>query len=278
MSRFIPIFMLAAGMLAFAAPDATACSIGNWSAKVGSQGLSTGTPAQDHRRFEGECGLKVKLGPGARYVEDDSPDGEATYFARFYFFADELELRSGQWVDLFTANRGDRGATAQLALRLEQTADGRQLVLRARDGSQMAASKGVPIAGGWTGVELSWSQATGPANGSAELEINGQSRAKLTGLDNRTGGIDRARLGAVDASDAGGSLDFDSFVSHRKTPVGPLVRGDATADQAVDASDLVAVINEMNQGNFAKGQPDCNGDGAVDSGDLQCLAREIVGR
>lgn len=270
--------LLTASLLAFAgmSPSADACTIGGWSSTTGSQGLSTGKPSAEHRRFEGECGLKVSIGSSPRYVEDDSPQSEARYFARFYFFADEMELGGGDWVEIFSAYQGESRPSSILGLRLVQEPDGRALVMRALDGGRMTETEPVPVTGGWTGVELLWQQASGPPNGSAELQVNGRTRARLPGLDNRTSSIDMARLGAVETRGAQGSVDFDAFVSHRTTPVGPLVQGDATADELLDSADLVALVNELNDGALAQGQPDCNGDGSIDERDLECLARRIV--
>lgn len=273
------ILMLVLTVAALALPGrapAQACSMANWSATSGAQGLSTGTPADDHRRFQGQCGLKVRAGSTPRYLQDNSPEGETLYFARFYVFPDELELGNTGWVDVFTAHGNERQPTLQLGLRLVKDGNGHALVLRARDGAGISESDPVPLSGGWTGVALNWKQASGPANGSAELKIDGRTRASLSGLDNRGAVIDMARLGASEMRAADGSLDFDAFVSNRQTPADELVRGDATADDRIDAADLVAIVNEINNGALVEGQPDCNGDGRVAGDDLECLARRIV--
>lgn len=275
------IFQMLAGavfLLAAAGLPAQACTLSSWSGTSGPQGLSTGTPDTGHRRFEGECGLKVNAEQQARYVEDNSPQGEANYFARFYFYADDLELDGGDWVDLFAAFSGESRPSARVTVRLQQTAEGPALVLRALDGGSMIESSPVPVSEGWHGVTLSWNQSTGPANGQAELSVDGGRRAALAGLDNRDNVIDLARLGAVESRGVQGELYFDSFVSRRKTPTEVLITGDANGDEVLDAADLVTLVKEVNGASLSQGQPDCNADGVVDAGDLDCLADEIISR
>lgn len=279
MPRFLFPVLAGAGLwLAAAGVPAAACTMSTWSSTSGSQGLSTGTPDAGHRRFDGQCGLKVETDQQPRYVEDGSPEGETKYFARFYFFADDLELNGGDWVDLFAAYSGGSRPSPLLTVRLRQTGDGRELVLRTLDGGRMTESSPVPIRRGWRGVAVSWAQASGPANGQAELAVDGATRATMAGLDNRGGVIDLARLGSVEAKGGQGDLYYDAFESRRKTPVDMLVSGDATGDETLDAADLVSVVNEINGKSLAQGRPDCNRDGVVDGADLDCLANEIISR
>lgn len=276
MPRILFIALVGAGLLA--GTPAQACTMSSWSSVSGSQGLTTGTPDEGHRRFQGHCGLKVEAGQQARYVEDTSPSGETSYYLRFYFLADDLDLDAGDWVDLFAAYRNPSRPVPQLAVRVQETAEGRELVLRSLDGGQMSASGPVPIRAGWQAVTLSWQQASGAANGQAELALNGKPRATLSGLDSRDSVIDLARLGMVSSRGGRGELYFDAFESRRKTPVETLLAGDASGDESLGATDLVALVNEINGISLAKGQPDCNADGTVDEADLDCLANAIVNR
>lgn len=278
MPRVLLPTLAAAALFAAGGVAAQTCTMSGWSATTGSQGLSTGTPDSGHRRYDGHCGLKVRAEQQPRYVEDDSPEGEIAYYARFYFFAGDLELDEGDWVDLFTAYQGESRPSAQLAVRLQQTGDGPAIVLRALDGGRLTDSESIPIRAGWHGVTLQWSQASGPPNGEAVLALDGRPRATLAGLDNRDNRIDLARLGSVQSRGVQGELFFDAFESRRKTPVDVLLRGDASGDEVLDAADLVALVDEINGRSLAAGQPDCNGDGSVDRVDLTCLADEIVNR
>lgn len=273
-----PILAGAGLIFALVGAPAGACTLASWSGTSGSDGLTTGSPDNEHRRFEGHCGLRVAAGGGARYVEDASPEGETTYYARFYFFAGDLALNGGGWVDLFTAYGDGRQPAEQLGVRLRETADGREVVLRTRDGGRITESAPVPVRDGWHGVALSWKQATQRGNGEAELALDGTPRVSLTRLDNGNEVIGLARMGAVRVSGTGGELYFDAFQSRRKTPAETLVAGDATGDGALDPGDLVAVVDEINGASLADGQPDCNRDGVIDSADLDCLADAIISR
>lgn len=277
MPRFLFQTLAAGGLLlAAAGVPAQACTMASWSGTSGSDGLSVGTPDDEHRRFRGQCGLKVVANGGGRYVEDGSPEGETLYFARFYVFVGDVDLSNGGWVDLFKAYGGGRQPNEELGVRLQEGNDGLELVLRAREGSQLVASDPVPVRTGWQGVALSWKQASRPGDGEAELELNGTPRAKLSRLNNGNSVISLARMGSVAANSARGEVYFDAFESRRKTPAEALVAGDATGDEVLDPADLVAVVDEINGVSLADGQPDCDGDGTVDADDLDCLADRII--
>lgn len=278
MPRFLYQTLAAGVLLAAAGVPAQACTMASWSGTSGSDGLSVGTPDNEHRRFRGQCGLRVVADGGGRYVEDDSPDGETRYFARFYVFVGDVDLNNAGWVDLFKAYGGGRRPNEELGVRLQRGDDGLELVLRARESSRVVASDPVAVRKGWQGVALSWKQASRAGNGEAALELNGTPRAKLTRLDNRNSIISLARMGSVAASGARGEVYFDAFQSRRKTPAEPLLAGDATGDEVVDPADLVAVVDEINGVSLSDGQPDCNGDGAVNASDLDCLADRIISR
>lgn len=279
MHRFVrPLVHAGALSLLFVVPGAVACTLGDWSSNVGAQGLSVGTPGDGLRRFEGRCGLRVQPGSGPRYVQDASPQAEPEYLARFYLFAGDLELDDNGQVEVFTALRGESRPEPEFGLRVQRADDGLALVARARDGSRFTESEALPLRRGWRGIELHWRQASGSSNGELLVFVDGTERAALPGLANRDGAIDLVRLGAVEASGARGSLDFDAFVSHRATPVGLLTAGDVNGDERLDAADAVALVRELKGQTLAEGQPDCNGDGVVDDHDLDCLAEAIVRR
>lgn len=279
MPRFFLLTLAGAGvLLSVVTAPAQACTLSSWSGTSGSGGLSTGEPDSEHRRFEGHCGLRVSADRGDRYVEDGSPDSETVYFARFYFHAGDLELDDGGWVDLFTAYDDGRRPSEQLGVRLQDSQEGRVLVLRSREAGRIIESEPVPVRDRWHGVTLSWKQATRRGNGEAELGLDGTPRATLSRLDNGNSVISLARMGAVEASGSRGALHFDAFQSRRKTPAEVLVAGDASGDGALGPGDLVAVAEEINGAALADGQPDCNGDGSVDAADLDCLAEAIISR
>jgi len=267
------VLMLAAGVKA-----APACSLDGWSRVAGAQMLSTGSPANGHRRYQGECGMHVSLdGAASGYVEDKSPSGETEYMARFYLFTGDAQLGPGDWVDVFTAYRGETSPVPELTVRLTGGADGANLRLRAANGASTAVGAPVAVAPGWHGIALSWQRATSVNNGRVEWSVDDAGQDALGGLDNRSHAIDLARLGAVSRQGGSGGLDFDAFDSHRSSPAELLLAGDANADKLVNAADLVSVIREYNGGALTPGQPDCNGDGTVDRADMDCIAHAIIG-
>ncbi len=74
-------------------------------------------------------------------------------------------------------------------------------------------------------LSLGWQAATGAgaSNGSLTLWIDDTQQASLTGVDNDTQRMDRARLGALTEVDTGtrGTYYFDAFESRRQTYIGP---------------------------------------------------------
>jgi hypothetical protein len=74
-------------------------------------------------------------------------------------------------------------------------------------------------------IEVDWRAATGSGtnNGGLTLWIDGIQQANLTGIDNDTWRVDRARLGALAGMDAGtnGTYFFDAFESRRQSYIGP---------------------------------------------------------
>ena len=75
-------------------------------------------------------------------------------------------------------------------------------------------------------IELDWRAATGAGanDGGLTLWIDGTQQADLTGIDNDTWRVDRARLGALSSLDAGtsGTYYFDAFESRRSNYIGPM--------------------------------------------------------
>ena len=73
-------------------------------------------------------------------------------------------------------------------------------------------------------VEPRAATATAGANdGGLTLWIDGVQQTDLTGMDNDTRRVDRARLGALSGIDTGtrGTYFFDAFESRRQTHIGP---------------------------------------------------------
>jgi hypothetical protein len=161
------------------------------------------------------------------YVQDDSPQDETVYSARFYFDTngfDPGEARGHRRVRLFVAFEENplRRLTA-VVLRRVNGAYGVMGRVRLADNSQ-ADTGFFPISDGPHFIELAWERASSPGanNGSYWLWLDGLPVASLSGLDNSGSRIDFARLGALSVKPGGsGTLYLDEFESRRVNNIGP---------------------------------------------------------
>jgi hypothetical protein len=200
--------------------------LSTWSASATNGGLlqAHSTAAMSSTTF-GLLGM-VESTAGL-YVQDDSPDDEGRYRARFYFDTNGFDPGEAQ-------NR----RRIRLLLAFEEEPLGRliAIVLRRLDGFYSVTARVrlddlsryntpfVAIADGPHVVEFDWKRASGPdANdGSFELWIDGTSVDATTTLDNSVSAVDFVRLGALSVkAGANGTLFWDEFVSRRSTYIGP---------------------------------------------------------
>ena len=158
------------------------------------------------------------------YVTDDTPNVEPRYRARFYFDPNSISMLSGDTQYIF---RGYSG-TSTIVLRVQFRFSNNTYQLRSGlvgDGSTWANSSWLTISDASHAIEMDWRASTGAGanNGSLTMWIDGVQQANLTGVDNDTRRIDRARLGAVSGVDTGtsGTYYFDAFESRRQTYIGP---------------------------------------------------------
>ena len=161
-----------------------------------------------------------------RWVQDDTPDDESRYRARFYFDPnafDPGEALDHRRVRLFVAF--EEGPNRRLAAVVLRRLGGEYaLAGRARlDDDSQHDTGFFPITDDEHFVEIDWRRATGPdANdGAFEMWIDGTSVYAAASLDNSVSGVDFARLGALSAKDgAAGTLYLDEFESRRSTYIG----------------------------------------------------------
>ena len=125
------------------------------------------------------------------FVQDDSPDGESRYRARFYFDPNGFDPGEAQGrfrTRVFIAFE-ENPTRRLLALVLRRVAGGLQpdAVARGSTTRRQADTAFVGISDDEHFVEVDWRRATGPAasDGSLQMWIDGVSVAQLTGLDNR---------------------------------------------------------------------------------------------
>jgi len=158
------------------------------------------------------------------YVTDDSPIAEPRYRARFYFDPNSIPMASGDSHYIFNGFTGT--SPAVLAVQFRQASGAYQL--RAgllNDSSVWVNTNWFTISDAPHFIEFDWRAATaaGANNGYVTLWIDGAQQADLTGVDNDTWRIDRARLGAISGIDTGtrGTYYFDAFESRRQNYIGP---------------------------------------------------------
>lgn len=238
-----------------------ACTVGNWSMASGLSDANTGTQGSDNRRYGGPCALRVPVDGTARYVSDDSPGGEGSYTARFYVFLDDAD---NDPILIFAA---DDGLADQIQIWYNEPAPG-DLTLRVYDASAAPTDLTLfDLSSGWHSIEFAWS-----ADATAEIAFSVDGAADEIRTVNTSGiAISNAHLGNVSGANTGGSIDFDDFVSRRIQRPGRLVVGDANDDGIINIADIIAIADEIGDLGFAPGQPDCNGDGEIDSSDIACI-------
>jgi hypothetical protein len=161
------------------------------------------------------------------FVQDDSPDDERRYRARFYFDPngfDPGETQGRFRTRLFIAF--EEAPTRRLAaIVLRRQSGVYSLMGRCRlDDNAQANTPFVPVSDGPHAIELRWRRSSDPdaPDGECELFVDGSSVALLTGLDNSISAVDFVRMGALSVKvGATGTMFWDEFVSRRETLIGP---------------------------------------------------------
>ncbi|HXQ33446.1 MAG TPA: hypothetical protein VN843_05440, partial [Anaerolineales bacterium] len=158
------------------------------------------------------------------YVTDDTPNAEPRYRARFYFDPNSILMANGDAHIIFKAFAGT--STEVLKVDFRQSSGTYQIrVAVGDDGTAYINSNWFTISDAPHFVEIDWRAATsaGANNGGLTLWIDGSQQQDLTGIDNDTRRVDRARLGALSSIDVGtsGTYFFDAFESRRQSFIGP---------------------------------------------------------
>ena len=158
------------------------------------------------------------------YVEDDTPQDENRYRARFLFDPNDFDpgeaeghLRTRIFI-AFEENPSRR----LMAVVLKRQSGAYSLMARARrdDGTQSDTGF-FPITGASHSVEVDWRRSSGAdANdGGLRFWIDGQLVSDLTGIDNSFSAVDFVRMGALSVkTGASGTLFFDELLSRRLFP------------------------------------------------------------
>ena len=120
---------------------------------------------------------------------------------------------------------------------------------------------------------MSWT-----AGGSGSLWVNSDATkptAKKSTFVSAAGSVGSAQLGLVSNTGGSGYAFFDDYVSHRTSPVGPMLIGDSNNDGKVDGLDIAGVLKESNlfTPKVQSGTPDCNLDGTVSGLDISGILK-----
>ncbi len=247
--------------------QAQTCVVTNWDSATNVTDADAGTQGGANRRYGGPCGLRVAVDGTQRIVTDNSPTAESTYIARFYAFLDNAGS------DAIIIYAADDGTDDQVQVWYNFPAAG-DLTLRVFDAT--SASNDLTFNGigaGWHSIEFVWEAA---AAADILFSVNGAADLSDT-IDTSGITLAAAHLGNVNSADNGTSMDFDDFDSRRISRPGRLLVGDADDNGAINILDVQAVGNEVVNGVFAAGQPDCTEDGAVNILDVQCVGGIVVG-
>lgn len=220
-----------------------------WSSKAVGGGDLTVSPAA---ALIGSNGMSALINDNnTMFVTDDRPNAEPRYRARFYFDPNSIVMANGNAHYLFYGYQ----ATSQVVLRVEFRRYNNNYQLRAallNDATTWRTTSYATINDAPTMIELDWQAATAPGanNGSLTFWVNEVQIANLTGVDNDTRRIDRARMGALTGLDTGtrGVYFFDAFESRRLSYIGALGNrlAAAPAIQLLGATTLATTTLQAN--------------------------------
>lgn len=192
-----------------------------WTTSASDNGsLSVSVPAT----LRGGAGLSANINDNnVIYVQDDLPNAETRYRARFYFDPNSITMSNNNAHYLFYGYSG----TSTVVVRVEFRRSSNTYQLRAslvNDSTTWTNTNWFTITDAQHFVELDWraSSAAGANNGGQTFWIDGAQRSSLTGIDNDTRRIDRSRLGVVAGIDTAtrGTEYFDAFESRRASYIG----------------------------------------------------------
>ena len=159
------------------------------------------------------------------YVQDNSPNAEPRYRARFYFDPNSLVTASGDYQYILM---GSANSTNTTVLRVEFKNISGVYQLRARilnDSAVWQSTPYVSITDAPHAIEVDWAAASAvDANdGYLTFWIDGVQQGSLMGIDNDLYRMERVRLGLtyISATGTSGTYFFDAFESRRQTYTGP---------------------------------------------------------
>jgi hypothetical protein len=161
------------------------------------------------------------------YVQDDSPEAEGRYRARFYFDPNGFDPgeSAGKFrVRIFIAFNGSSQRMATIVLRRLGGVYSVMGRVRRDDGTR-ADTGFFAITDAPHFIEFDWLRAGGPGanNGSFALRIDDAAVSTLIGIDNDAADVEFARMGVmtIKTTAASGTMRYDQFESRRLNGIGP---------------------------------------------------------
>jgi RHS repeat-associated protein len=171
-------------------------------------------------RYWGYFGLKAQIADNNDlYVQDDTPDSETHYRARFYFHPNSITMAAGDTPVIFA---GYSGSTQVLRIQLQKAGGVYQVRIGMRsDGGTWSDSGWATITNGWNALEIEWYASVN--SGTMKLWVNGGEAQSLNSVDNDASTLTSVRLGLLSVpTGTRGSLKFDDFESRRFSQIGTL--------------------------------------------------------
>lgn len=198
---------------------------GNTAAWTGSKKDNGDLAVTAQAALVGTRGLQATLDDNTTlFVTDDSPAGESSYRARFYFDPNTIAMNHLDTHQILMAYQGTTSPVLRLYFQ-KFDAIYKVRVSAKKDNNTWANSRWFNLADKPQPIEIYWKAATTPGaqNGLLRMWIDGVLKANKTLIDNASLRIDRVRLGAVAGIDPGtrGIYYFDDFISRRNTYIGP---------------------------------------------------------
>jgi hypothetical protein len=161
------------------------------------------------------------------YVQDDRPDDEGRYRARFYF--DPNGFDPGEALGRFRTRIfiafSEAPTRRVMAIVLRRQSGQYSLRIRARrDDNTQADTPFIPITDGPHVIEFDLKRASGPGvdDGYLDMYIDGDIVAGLLPVPNSLSEVDFVRMGALSVKQgASGTMYWDEFESRRQNGIGP---------------------------------------------------------
>jgi hypothetical protein len=161
------------------------------------------------------------------YVEDDWPQDEDQFRARFYFNPsgfDPGEAQGHLRTRIFLVFE-ENPLRRLSAVVLKRQGGAFSLLQRCRlDDGSFADGTFVPITNAAHSIEISWKRSSTPTanDGACQMYVDNVLVSSRSGLDNNVSSVDFVRMGALSVKGgASGVLMWDQYWSRRKTLIGP---------------------------------------------------------